>query len=70
MMYNPFMAPWQYAVIVLVVIFALIPMVKILRRMGFSGWWAVIAVISPLNIIGLWYLAYWGWPTETPKFVK
>jgi hypothetical protein len=50
-------------VLLAIVIAAFVPpAVKILRRMGFSGWWVLIAVISPLNIVALWVLAYAKWP--------
>ena len=38
------------------------PVVKILHRTGHSGWWVVLTPISPLNWIGLWFLAYSRWP--------
>ena len=39
-----------------------VPMVKILRRMGRSGWWSILAVTGPGMIVGLWLLAYCRWP--------
>jgi uncharacterized membrane protein YhaH (DUF805 family) len=45
----------------------LIPaVVKILHRTGHSGWWAVLVPIPPLNVIGLWFLAYSRWSTVDP----
>ena len=67
-MYNPFPTQWHLVVVLVIAILAFIPLVKILRRMGYSGWWALVGIISPLNLIGLWYMAYRGWPTETQKF--
>lgn len=55
----------QLAIIVVVAIVAIIPSVLILRRLGFSGWWAIIAPISPLNLIGLWVLAFVRWPSDS-----
>jgi hypothetical protein len=52
---------------VLIVVFlvaAIIPAAKILRRMGYSGWWALLVPISPLNIIALWVLAFARWPAD------
>ena len=63
--FPPF-TPVRLAVLVILVIAALIPSVIILRRLGFSGWWAIIAPISPLNIIGLWVIACVKWPVENP----
>jgi energy-coupling factor transporter transmembrane protein EcfT len=69
-MHHLIPTPWRILVIVVLVILAVIPMLKILQRMGYSRWWVIVGVISPLNIIGLWYLAYAGWPTEIPKNSK
>ncbi|HEX5280665.1 MAG TPA: hypothetical protein VFW28_11365 [Micropepsaceae bacterium] len=53
-------------VIVVLGILTIIPAVIALRRLGFSPWWAIIAPISPLNIIGLWVVALVKWPVEDP----
>lgn len=58
------MTPIEIFILVVAVIAVLIPAVVVLRRLGFSAWWAVIAPISPLNIIGLWILAFTKWPLE------
>jgi hypothetical protein len=34
----------------------------VLRRVGFSGWWSVVAVIAPINLIALWIFALIDWP--------
>jgi hypothetical protein len=55
---------WHMLIVILIVALFVPPVIKILHRMGYSGWWVLIGVISPLNIIGLWYLAYSRWPAE------
>jgi hypothetical protein len=37
---------------------------RILQRMGFSGWWAILSLVVPLNIIGLVVLAVIEWPID------
>ena len=59
-----FFTPVQLALAIILAILAIIPSVMILRRLGYSGWWAIFAAISPLNIIGLWALAFLKWPIE------
>ena len=59
-----FFSPLQWIVVAVIAILAIIPAVIILRRLGYSGWWALLAAISPLNIIGLWILAFVEWPVE------
>ena len=55
-------APWPLVILAIFLILFFLPMLKILPRMGYSKWWAIIGIISPLNMIGLWYLAYARWP--------
>jgi len=62
----PHLTTTQLVIIAIIVILAIIPSVIILRRLGFSPWWAIIAPLSPLNIIGLWVLAFVKWPVEDP----
>jgi hypothetical protein len=38
------------------------PVVRILRRTGYSGWWAIIGLMHPLSLVGLWVFAYAEWP--------
>jgi hypothetical protein len=59
-----FFTPVQLAVAMVLAILAIIPSVMILRRLGYSGWWAILAAVSPINIIGLWILAFLKWPLE------
>jgi hypothetical protein len=60
----PNITPLQFAIAAVLAILAVIPSVMILRRLGYSGWWAILAAISPINIIGLWILALIEWPIE------
>lgn len=62
----PHLTTTQIVVIVIVAILAIIPSVIILPRLGFSPLWAIIAPISPLNILGLWVIAFVKWPVEEP----
>ncbi|KQZ30109.1 hypothetical protein ASD47_04925 [Caulobacter sp. Root1472] len=41
-----------------------LPVVKILKRMGFSGWWGLLALAPLANLIGLWVLASIEWPSQ------
>jgi len=59
-----FFTPAQLALAVVLATLAIIPSVMILRRLGYSVWWAILAAVSPINIIGLWVLAMVRWPIE------
>ncbi|WP_322994154.1 hypothetical protein [Castellaniella sp.] len=56
---------WQ-AVVAILVWWLVIgwPGAKILARMGFSGWWVLLAFVPVANIIGIWILATKPWPLE------
>lgn len=58
---------WHWVVVsaAVIVMFAY-PVARILRRLGFSGWWALLALIPWLNIVALWVFAFVRWPIE-PK---
>jgi len=43
------------------------PVARILRRLGFSGWWALLWIIPVVNLIALWVFAYGRWPRESPS---
>jgi uncharacterized membrane protein YhaH (DUF805 family) len=38
------------------------PIVMILRKAGYSGWWALLAIIPFAAFLGLWFLALARWP--------
>lgn len=37
---------------------------RIVGRLGFSRWWAVVALIPYINVAGLCVLAFVKWPIE------
>jgi hypothetical protein len=39
-----------------------VPLVKILRKAGYSGWWILIWLVPIANIVMLWVLAFSDWP--------
>ena len=39
-----------------------IPLWRILTRVGFSGMWALLALFPVVNLILLWFLAFADWP--------
>ncbi|GHB27990.1 hypothetical protein GCM10007094_15550 [Pseudovibrio japonicus] len=57
-------ALWQLAVMILWIIIVVIPVSKILHRIGFSRIWAILAFIPLINLVFLWILAYIEWPVD------
>ncbi|CDN55948.1 Hypothetical protein RG1141_CH36200 [Neorhizobium galegae bv. officinalis bv. officinalis str. HAMBI 1141] len=53
---------WHWLIVIIWLVVFGWPIAKILRRMGFSGWWAVIAFVPLVNIIGLWVVSVARWP--------
>ena len=47
-----------------VVALILYPTGRILRRIGISPFWSVVALIPLANIIGLWVVALSAWPRD------
>lgn len=60
MMYN--VGAWQIIMFVLMVLLAVIPFWKLYSRAGFSGAWALLAVIPLAPIVLLWVIAFIRWP--------
>jgi hypothetical protein len=58
---NTFLgSPLVMMVIILVI--GLVPVWRIVRRTGHSGWWALLTFVPLANVIGLWILAFSRWP--------
>lgn len=51
----------------IILVIVLLPITKILQRTGHSPWWGLLLFIPPLNLIGLWVLAFVRWPAVNTK---
>jgi hypothetical protein len=64
-------AHWAITLIVVLVMLAiyLVPIVTILRKAGYSGWWSLLVFVPLVNIIMLWVFAFAAWPNlrEQPR---
>jgi len=40
-----------------------VPIVMILRKAGYSGWWSLILLVPIVNVIMLWVFAFAKWPS-------
>ena len=61
---------WHWAIFATVLLILAVPGVRMLKRLGFSGWWVVLAFIPWLNIVGLWVIAFVPWPCDQVKSKK
>jgi hypothetical protein len=48
--------------IVIVLVVFVFPLVKIIRKAGYSGWWILIWLVPLANIVMLWVFAFADWP--------
>jgi uncharacterized membrane protein YhaH (DUF805 family) len=42
-------------------------LVRVLHRLGFSGWWSIVSVIPIVNICALLALSFARWPVTRPN---
>ncbi|WP_233809868.1 hypothetical protein [Paraburkholderia sp. HP33-1] len=54
------LAHWIAFLVMAVVL--LYPIGRILRRIGLSPLWSILALVPLLNLLGLWVLAFVDWP--------
>ena len=45
----------------------LAPMVRILQRTGYTGWWVLILFVPIANIVALWMFSRADWPGVIEK---
>jgi uncharacterized membrane protein YhaH (DUF805 family) len=50
------------AVVLLVLAIFAVPVQKIIRKAGYSGWWTLLYFVPLVNIIMLWVFAFADWP--------
>lgn len=48
--------------LVVVAVVVLFPLGTVLRRIGFSPLWSVLAIVPIVNLVALWVLAFTDWP--------
>jgi hypothetical protein len=48
---------------VLLIVLVGVPIARVIHRSGHSRWWAIIAFLPLLNLIGLWVFAFVRWPS-------
>jgi len=51
-------------ILTLYVVVLVVPVAKVLRRAGFSGWWSVLIFVPVVNFIVLWIFAFMRWPID------
>jgi hypothetical protein len=42
---------------------------RVLRKAGFSIWWAVFVLFPPALVVLIWFMAFVEWPAREPEVV-
>jgi hypothetical protein len=56
--------PFVLMLCILPTILTVVAVARIVQRVGFSGWWALIILVPFANMVALWYLAFTRWPAQ------
>ncbi len=57
---------WHWMVVLIIVFMQILPVAKILSRIGWSRWLAILSVIPVVGWVFLWVVAYARWPKVDP----
>jgi uncharacterized membrane protein YhaH (DUF805 family) len=53
---------FHFLIVILVLASFIVPVVKIIQKAGYSGWWILLWFVPFANIIMLWVFAFADWP--------
>jgi hypothetical protein len=54
---------FHLAILIVLVAVYFVPIVQILNKAGYSGWWSLIVFVPVANIVMLWVFAFADWPS-------
>ena len=55
---------WHWLIVIVWFFVPMIPIATILKKAGFSPWWALLYIVPIGNLIGLFVFANARWPTR------
>jgi hypothetical protein len=55
---------WHWLIFILLLAVVVVPFWKIFPRAGMSRWWSLLMVVTPINLLLVWVLAFKVWPTD------
>jgi hypothetical protein len=64
MMWNGYGGGFGFFWLIIYILVLVIPIARILGRLGINQWWAALAVVPLVNLVFLWVLAYAEWPRD------
>lgn len=62
-------SPWHWIFFVVFVLAVAYPIGRILKRLGFSPLWSLLAFIPLVNLLALWVVALTEWPVDRGEVV-
>jgi uncharacterized membrane protein YhaH (DUF805 family) len=54
-------------IVVVILILYFLPIVKILQKAGYSGWWCLIVFVPLVNVVMFYVFAFANWPVLRDK---
>jgi hypothetical protein len=61
------LGPLHLVILVVAWVLWIVPLYRILGRIGHSPWWAFVALVPPVGIVVLWVIAFSDWKTGGTK---
>jgi hypothetical protein len=55
---------FHWLIVIVAAFLVCFPVARVLRRIGFSGWWSLLWIVPFVNIVALWVFAYRPWPRD------
>jgi hypothetical protein len=53
---------FHWLIVIVVSAIFVVPIVKIIQKAGYSGWWVLLWFVPIANIVMLWVFAFADWP--------
>jgi uncharacterized membrane protein YhaH (DUF805 family) len=60
-----FFTTQQWLILAAYAVIVCIPTAQIVRRVGYSGWWGLLAGVPVVNVVSLWVFAFMRWPAKS-----
>ena len=54
-------------IVIVILILYFVPIVKILQKAGYSGWWCLIVFVPLANVVMFYVFAFANWPVLRDK---
>jgi len=54
-------------IVIVILILYFLPIMKILQKAGYSGWWCLIVFVPLVNIVMFYVFAFANWPVLRDK---